>query len=194
VAVSSAFYRALLQGSRVKLQPVGESDYPFLYELAINPETVFRGRLGAGVPSREAFEKSIWQSVLSQFVMVEIPGGQPIGQVVASQLNSKSGYVSAAIGVIAEMSEELCAAEGIFLFLDHLFATYSVRKICFEIPEQAASLLIRVLGEVLEGEGRLIENDFYAGQYWDTYLYALWRDRWSPLMGQARLSAMQQTK
>jgi RimJ/RimL family protein N-acetyltransferase len=169
---------AALEGRWIALQPSGRDHLGFLYGLAIDPATSYRWRLRGGVPPMDVFEKQLWQSVLAQFLLVTRKQRQPVGQVVAFNVNLNAGHVSAGIVTTRRAAGSAFAIEGLAVFLRYLFATYSLRKVYFEVPEYNVAQFASVLRRYAKQEGRLEEYDYYDGRYWDSLILSV--DRTSP--------------
>jgi RimJ/RimL family protein N-acetyltransferase len=170
-----------LSGRWVRLEPVQPQHAEFLFRLATDEDTGFRWRLRGAVPSREQYERALWQSILTQFVVTSVQGNAPVGQVIAYNPNSNSGHASVGIVISHEARKTGCGIEAMHLFVSHLFATYSFRKLYFETPEFNLSQFGSALGLVLREEGHLIQNDYYGGRYWDSYIHSIWREEWMEL-------------
>ena len=175
---------ALLEGRWVKLTPVGSKDLGFLYKLATDPATGFRWRLRGAVPPPETFEKVVWQSVLTQFIIVSKARNEPIGNVVGYNANPNAGHVAVGIVATPEVVGKGFVLEAFYLFLTHLFAVYSFRKVYLELPSYNLPQFASAEGVLLEREGMLKENDYYGGKYWDSYIFAIWRARWEEFTAQ----------
>jgi RimJ/RimL family protein N-acetyltransferase len=64
------------------------------------------------------------------------------------------------------------------ILLDHLFATYPLRKIYVEIPEfTVASVEPRMRG-LFTREGVLRKHFLADGVYWDQHIFATYRAQW----------------
>jgi RimJ/RimL family protein N-acetyltransferase len=164
---------ASLEGRWTALHPIGRDHLGFLYNLAIDPTISYRWRLRGGVPSAEVFEKQLWQSVLSQFVLITRKTRRPLGHVVAFNVNLNAGHVSAGIVTTKRAAGSAFAIEGMGVFLRYLFATYSLRKVYFELPEYNLPQFGSALRRFAKQEGRLEEYDYYDGRYWDSLILSV---------------------
>jgi RimJ/RimL family protein N-acetyltransferase len=66
--------------------------------------------------------------------------------------------------------------EGIFLFLDYCFHTYSLRKIYFESLADEAGQYRSAVGRMLRQEACLKEHRLVGGKYVDSYTFAMYND------------------
>lgn len=163
------------EGRWIALEPLRRDHLGFLYGLAIDPATGYRWRLRGGVPSIETFEKQLWQSVLSQFVLVTRKARRPVGQVVAFNVNFNAGHVSAGIVTTKRAVGSEFAIEGLAVFIRYLFATYRLRKVYFEIPEYNMPQFASALRRYAKQEGCLEEYDYYDGRYWNSHILSIGR-------------------
>lgn len=180
---------AHLDGRWVRLTPVGAKDMSFLYNLATDPTTGFRWRLRGAVPPPEVFEKTLWQSVLTQFIIRTKAENEPIGNVLAYNPNANAGHAAVGIAALPKLTGKGFLLEAMYMFLNHLFAAYSFRKIYFEVPSYNLAQFASAQGVILQQEGVLVENDYYDGRYWDTYIFAVWRPQWERFAADIRSRA-----
>lgn len=163
-------------GRWVQLVPVTLQSVEFLYRLAIDEQSGFRWRLVGTVPTIEAFRESLWAGVLTQFVVAERATGNPVGTVAAysADLNHGHAYVGAAM--VESLQETGLGIEAVLLFVQYLFATWSFRKLYFDVPEYNLRTVARSTGGLLHEEGRLRAHTHYGGHYWDRVTLALYRE------------------
>lgn len=158
------------------LRPLAQADTPFLYDLAIRPNTGFRWRYRGAVPSIERFASEIWQaSVLSQFIVASASTGMPCGLVVCYQADLVHGH--AYIGaVFHEDTVRLgVPARAVGLFVRYIFKIHPVRKLYFEVPGWNIDRIASGIGSVFQEEACLRQHDYYDGQYWDKHILAMYR-------------------
>src|SRR5215475_8297103 len=72
-----------LQGRHARLRAVTAADYPYLMELQTAPEQLIRWRYRGRTFSPEQMAQSLWQSVLTQYLIVRNDNDEPAGLVVA---------------------------------------------------------------------------------------------------------------
>lgn len=163
-------------GHTVSLTPVDPASIDFLYQLAIDDQVGWRWRYTGAVPPRSAFEQSLWNGVLTQFVVRQRRSGAPIGCVMAYNSDINHGFTYVAAALVAEAVGWGVGIEAVDLFCGHLFGTYRLRKIYFEVPEYNVQQFGSSLDWLLKQEGCLVDHSFYQGRLWDRYLFAMYRD------------------
>ena len=164
--------------SRVRLRPVLDSDVPSLCEASLRPEGSFRWRFKGATPSQEAFYQSLYAGTYSQFIVEGTADRERYGLVAAYDNRSDLGVVSIAFQRVSRRAAAGETFEGMFHFLDFLFASTAFRKIYAEVPGYNEAILgLGSVGPFVE-EGRLVEHDFYGGRWWDHHYFAVWRSEW----------------
>lgn len=171
----------MAEGKRVRLRPVRQSDYSWLYEVATSPEAGVRWRYRGATPSPEGFMTSLWEGVLAQFVVESIETSEPLGLVVSYGHSARGLNAYVAVLSAASAAGSGRVLEGAFLLLDHVFSTWNLTKIYLEVPgfnlDQFGSLA--ELGFV--EEARLRDHEWHDGRTWDHYTFALYRTGWEEL-------------
>lgn len=181
--MSQLIERISFSGRWVTLVKVTTDATRFLYELSTDEAIGPRWRFTGAVPSFEQFQQTLWQGVLSQFVVLENEGKQPIGHVVAYNADLHHGFTYIGESVLEEVSGSGAGIEALLVFIRYVFATYNLRKLYFEVPEYNLSAFSSTVDWLLRREGRLKEHTFYQGRFWDRHILALYRpdfeDAWS---------------
>ncbi|MDZ4826013.1 MAG: GNAT family protein [Actinomycetota bacterium] len=164
-----------LCGRRVRLRALAPSDYDFCYQLAVDERTAPHWRYRGAPPRPEDFVRELWQSVLVQFIVERRDGSERLGLVTAYDANTRDGHCH--IAAIFRPDTRMWPLEGVFLFVNYLFAEYDFRKLYGEVIEYNLPAFASTVGRWLDSEGVRREHEYHSGRYWDVHLLALWRDR-----------------
>ena len=184
--------RAILRrGRSVRLEPIGSDAHDFLYDFAIDEAVGWRWRHAGAVPRREVFEQSLWNGVLTQFVIVENASDTRIGMAVAYNADLNHGFAYVAAGVLGEAVGSGVAVEAIDMFVGHLFGCYRLRKLYFEVPEYNLEQFSSAIGSLLAPEALFSEHTYYNGRYWDRHVLTLDREVYAGIAGSSRVLGRQ---
>ena len=167
-----------LSGRRVSLRAVRDTDYDFLYQLAVDEEMGFRWRHRGETPGPEAFHQALWNGVLVQFVICDRRTGDPVGHAFAYNANFRYQTCFIAMGVKPSLVGSGWSIEAGRMFIDYLFAMWPFRKIYAEVGEFNFPQFASGTGTAFEVEGRLRDHEFYGNRYWDLFVLALYRERY----------------
>jgi RimJ/RimL family protein N-acetyltransferase len=163
-----------MSGRSVRLRPVLPQDTEFLYTLATAPETGFRWRFNGYVPSTTAFEATVWNDILVQFVG-HGEAGQPLSHVLAYGASHTHGHVH--FGVVTRPGAgKLVGIESSALLIDYLFATWNFNKLYADVAEFNLPQFKSIVGRYASIEGRLKGHLWYGGRSWDQVILAVYRD------------------
>jgi RimJ/RimL family protein N-acetyltransferase len=165
----------VLTAGAFELMPVQPGDTDFLYWLASHPETCFRWRYRGAPPAYDRFVADLWSRVLVQFTVRRSGDGEPVGHVVgyAADSTMRHAYVGAVFAP-AHTGTGL-PAQAVHTFVDYLFHTFPLHKLYLEVPGYNWSQLESGAGRLFTVEGVLLGHDYYAGQYWDKRVCAIYR-------------------
>lgn len=166
---------------RVRLRPIGEQDRRFLYELMVAPEAGGRVRFGGATPSPEKVAASLWDSVLAQFVVERVRGGQPLGLVAITSPDFRNGFAYVSALARPETQGSGLVAEAALLAFHYAFATWPLRKLYMEATEDSLRAFAGGLGDLFAEEGRLVEHVYWNSRYVDVVILAVYRKTWSRL-------------
>ena len=87
-----------------------------------------------------------------------------------------------AYAAIARVSNSLVEfGVGAMLFIEHVFASFSLQKIYFEVPAYNEVALAGMGRFGLVNEGRLLDRVYHDGEHHDVSIWALNRHAWSGL-------------
>jgi hypothetical protein len=167
----------------IRLRPVGDPDVGLLYgHAAANPAEWFP--LSGRQVGPFEFQQHLWADVLDQLV-VHVEGAPgPVGLLRVVQPDLTNGFARfERRQVLACPSDWFDTA--LFLFLEHAFATWPLRKVYveragFEEPPLAS------FAEICEPEGRLANHVFHDRLYWDYFIDAVYYERWDEWKHRAR--------
>jgi RimJ/RimL family protein N-acetyltransferase len=158
-----------------RLTPIEPGDVAFLFSLSVAPETGFRWRYRGAPPSVERFAAELWAQVLVHYVVRRVASHEPVGYVVAYQADLARGhaYLGAVFGV--QHTGTGLGAQATAMFVRYLFHTFPLRKLYLEVPGWNWPQLASGAGIRFDVEGVLREHDYYAGQFWDKRICAIYR-------------------
>lgn len=175
---------APMSGVKAELVPVTEECYRYLYDLATHPSVSVRWRYHGLIPTRESFVAEFWNGIFSQLLVVDRETSQPAGLVVAYQGNLRNDTVWVAGVIDPRFHGRRLAIEAFCLFFNYLIVTWPFRKLYMELPEYNLTQFASVLRRIGREEGRLRDDTYYDGRYWDLVTIALYRNELeeSPIM------------
>lgn len=163
----------------VHLRPVEPGDYlplrRYELDLTLGPRWRHRG----STPSPEAFAQSLWSGVLAQY-LVHLDGTpEPLGLVTAYGVDLQSGTAWLALARFPSSAHPAAFLVGARRFVDHLFATWPLRKLCAEVLAPNRAPFGALLDRWFVDEGCHRGQAFLDGRYVDQHLVALWREQWA---------------
>lgn len=162
----------------VALRPIDPGDYAPLRRLELSLTLGPRWRHRGATPSPEAFAQTLWSGVLAQYLVDVGRGGQPLGLVTAYGADLQSGTAWLAFARFPGTGHPAAFAIGARRFVDHLFATWPLRKLYAEVLAPNLAAFEGVTDRVFVAEGCHRDHAFLDGSYVDQHLYALWREQW----------------
>lgn len=163
-----------LDGRWYSLVPLLPEHHRQLYALAVADQIGFRWRFRGAVPPFAVFEQTLHQNVPVQLAIVAKEAPQRLaGLVSAYNMNFQDGTTFA--GLVTDKGSGAGAIEAFALFFRYLFRLWPLRKLYMELPEfnlpQFASA-VRV--GLLREEGRLRNDRYFDGAYWDQLILAMY--------------------
>ena len=171
-----------LQGEKVYLRPVEETDLPLCTRWINNPDV--RQFLTAVLPRSLADEHTWLESMRdsdSDIVLTIVlkDGDQPIGNIGLHRIDQVNQYATFGI-LIGEIDchQKGYGKEAIQLMLKYAFHTLNLHRIKSSVmaPNNASIALHEGVGFVREGLRR--ETYFRDGQWVDEIIYGLLRSEW----------------
>jgi RimJ/RimL family protein N-acetyltransferase len=168
----------VMRGRRSFLRPVDPADYPFLYQLEMTGDLAYRWRHRGITPSPEAAMRSVWEGAIAVLLACSIEKGAPYGLVVAynSQFPGATAFVASA--ALPEMRRTGVVIEASALFIQYCFDNWGFRKLYAEVTEFNLNQFSGGLSKIFKEEARLRQHDYWRGQFWDRYTFALYREDW----------------
>ncbi|OAA18429.1 acetyltransferase, ribosomal protein N-acetylase [Frankia sp. EI5c] len=150
----------LLHTSQITLRPVGSDHVPFLYHLAIREDVGYRWRFRGAVPDTDTFQANLRQGVLSQFVVVTEPAGEPAGSVICynADLTRGIGYIAAAF--TPEYTANALPVGAVSLFVRYVFQVWNLRKLYLEMISYNYDQIASGAGRYFDVEGRLSDHSY----------------------------------
>lgn len=168
----------VLEGEFVRLRPVGQHDYSYLYDLSLSAQNNARWRYRGATPSPERFVADLWSGVLAQFLIESPEPRKRAGLVVAYNSDLANGTVFLGVLIDNTYHRKVWPLEGILLFVDYLFQNWTIRKVYAETTEFSASHFASGAKTLFEEEGRFHDHQYFQGRYWDYIHYSVTRKRW----------------
>ena len=164
-------------GRWAALAPIGPRDLEALRALELGDRLGVRWRLRGRTPGPAEWEQSLWHGVLAQHLVVRRRDERILGLVCAYDPDLQDGTCSVGFARFDDATSP-AFAEGVLLFVDHLFATWPLRKLCGESAEFNLAGFASVLAGLAVEEGRRVDQLYVDGRHWDLVLLALWRETW----------------
>lgn len=177
-----------LVGARVILRPIIPEDHRSLWALAIDPRIRHRWRWRGHTPTIEEFTHSLYVGVLSQFVVSPVGSSEIAGHVVSYSADMVDAYAYVGIIMAPSVQDTGTGVEAMALFVRHLFAAWSLRKVYMEVPEFNMRSFRSITRHIAVEEGRLRQHRYWDGRYYDQILLAIYResfDAWRARMKRA---------
>lgn len=170
----------------VWLRPIERADYDPLcrYELSLTLGPRWRHR--GTTPSPEALVQSLWSGVLVQYLVQTSLRPEPAGLVTCYGADLQSGTAWLAAARFDDHLHPAAFTAGASQFVDHLFATWPLRKLYAEVLEPNLAPMGRAVTDLFEREGVLRGHAYLDGTYVDQHLLALHRSAWIGRHGRLR--------
>jgi RimJ/RimL family protein N-acetyltransferase len=165
-----------LAGRHVQLAPVALRHYDLLYEWASREEIPWQWR---GRPvSPEGLRESMWMDCLFHYVVETRVSPRPIGLVTAygANFHHQTCYLQA--GLIAPYQRRGWPLEALALTLSVTFVRYNLRRVYAQATADTFEQFASGEGVWFEVEGRLRESVYVNGQFLDSLILTITRERW----------------
>ncbi|MCP4308934.1 MAG: GNAT family N-acetyltransferase [bacterium] len=176
--VTDSVDEEVLVGRDVVLRPVVPEDYGFLHQIASDPSESFRWLLGGQVVNPENFIGILWQGVLTQMTAVLPSTGEPIGHARLTNADMANRHAEVSFSVAKEYRRRRIPAETMSLFIDYAFRTWDFRKLYAYSVEFNFTQFKSGVDKFFQTEGRLVDDQYYDGRYWDTVVIGIHRHFW----------------
>lgn len=153
--------RGSLASARVRLEPLRPDDPSVmgdLYQAALDPGSAYRWRFRGATPSPQEFSALLFDGVHCQYVARHPLSHALLGLVVAYDYQPEPGHVK--VGFLRSGDAALggLMIEAMFLFVDHLFRTFPLRKVYSEVPDYNLDLVAGLPPGLLTREAHLPEH------------------------------------
>jgi RimJ/RimL family protein N-acetyltransferase len=167
-----------LELGRIALAPVTPDTHQFLYYLATT-RNGWRWRYRGVTPQYETFVNQLHADVLSHFVVLLKEPLERIGYVVAYSPDFRSQHAYYGTVFAEQHVGHGLGAEATLAFIQFVFATWPMRRIYTELPEFNADGMTERATSFLDLDATLRDYHFFAGRYWDQYIYSFSREAWA---------------
>lgn len=173
-------FRPTLSGRRVRLRAVNSSDYELLRRVELAPHLLQRWRNRGATPAMTDWMRTVEQTTLAQFLVVDDRDGTEkwVGLVSVYNPDFQHDLAYLAATKLSDTDASTKMIEGTVLFLQHVFRTWPFRKLYLETPQYNLDQFASGSGRLLEEEARLRDHWYYDGQYWDHVVLSIWRSTW----------------
>jgi RimJ/RimL family protein N-acetyltransferase len=163
----------LTSGRRIILEPITIEHYEFLYDLFIDEDINFHWRLAGLVPPKRTFQRTLWDAVLCQFVVLNRNDMKPAGLVQSYKADLHLGHAYVGGAFIRAAQRTGIPIEGFRVFIDYLLSTWSLRKLYFEYPGYNEPQFASLSRLPIVKEASLVDYGYFNGRYWDWTIFTL---------------------
>lgn len=165
-----------LSARGVILRPLVAEDAEALYEIAVDPRVSTRIRFRGATPSPAEFSASMFESVLTQFVITLSGDPEPVGAAVLSSPSFIDGHVHMSVFVQYGLIGSGAGFTAAILTINYAFATWPLRKLYLDVPTFNYRTSWNVGDRMLREEGRLRDHSYFEGRFWDLLFMACYRE------------------
>jgi RimJ/RimL family protein N-acetyltransferase len=169
---------AALSGRWVDLQPVTDDDVVTLRRLASMPGVTETFRYRGRTPSPKAFAADLWADALVLFTVRSRASRRIVGMVGVIAPNFRDRHAHLVVLIDAEAHRRAWPIEAIGLLVDYVFDRFDFHKLYGQLSEPSFDAISSAVARVLDVEARLTAHEFSGGEWRDSILVALYRDRW----------------
>jgi len=168
-----------LSGRMAELAPVVDNDWNALYQLLLADDALVSWRLEGHLPSGEELAMVIRSDTHldAAFRIRRDPSGRFGGYISVFRANLYDKIAQLSIVLHPRLRGSGIAGEAALLFIDHAFAIFPWRKLCFEATDDTLALYSSVQ-DVAEIEATLKSHRYVRGRYVDVHLGAIHREHW----------------
>jgi RimJ/RimL family protein N-acetyltransferase len=165
-----------LVGRHVQLTPIALRHYDLLYEWASHEEIPWQWH---GRPvSPEGLRETMWIDCLFHYIVETRLTPHPIGLVTAygANFHHQTCYMQA--GLVSGYRTRGWPFAAVTLALSVIFGRYNLRRVYAQVTSNTFEQFASGEGVWFETEGHLHENVYVNGQFLDTLILTMTRDRW----------------
>lgn len=176
----SEIYAVSMQHKEVVLRSLRVEDYPFLFRLRTDMDSLHLWEGSHHVPTQKEYYQELdflQRSHIDTFLVVAAPNDQrPVGMSFTFNTDLVDGFTFGAITLASEFRRKNVGTTVTLLFLRYAFTHLPLRKVYADVAAYniASLALVRKVGFVEEGCFR--DHRYYAGKYWDSYRLAFYRE------------------
>jgi len=178
-------YSPVRVGRHVTLRPLRPGDYDTLHEIALFSDSGSRWRLHGAAPPVDQFVKLLFEGAPATFAIEANEDRRVVGMVQLwnySSLN-RNGHITAFVR--PELRGRGWPLEGIFLFIEHVFPVFNLRKLYFESLDTEVVQYGSLVGPFLRREALYREHQWSFGRLADVHVLALYEEDLPRLLGMA---------
>lgn len=148
-----------LHDRTVTLRPVLARDIDLLYMWATDPLAADTWRYRGVTPSPEAFQRSLWENVIAQYLVISRVDAQPRGLVGLYNANLASGYAYAYALSAGTALRSGASVRGLLLLGDMAFRRWPLRRIYLETSSKALIQFARSSAGLAPEVARLVGHE-----------------------------------
>jgi RimJ/RimL family protein N-acetyltransferase len=174
----SASRRLAGQGSATWLRVPTTADQAWLHALLTHPAWLRWAPLAGDTPTPSSLVELLGVTSLCQFVIAANDTGVPVGWVRATAADLHNGHCYLEAAIDPDLLAKGWPLEGLFLFVDQLFADWGLRKIYAEVPDPQWQRLSLGTRRATLREGVLRRHRYVDGRHVDVHLVTVTRDGW----------------
>ena len=175
----------LVSPEQIIIRPVLPSDVELMYVAAMAPERGMRWRYRGETPGFEEFNARLWSGQRCHFIAER--DRKPLAYLAAYDLSLKSRHCYLAVLSLQAEASRGRVFEGAFLFIDHIFRAFELRKLYIEVAGYNLDAVLGGAQTLFEIEGTLRGHEEWNGELWDNHIGALSRGRWERYAGPWRM-------
>jgi hypothetical protein len=170
-------------GQEVGIRPVVGGDISKIHRMETAGVHLFQLWHEGTTPSPVAFQSWLWRNTLSRCMVVRVGEPEPLAAAFSYNPDFRNGC--AHVGIVASDTDhrELAPLVGFGLFVSYLFRNWPLRRLYAVCREYAYVNFASGINKVFTVVGRLEEDGYANGQYWDTLILQITRDTWEDGMG-----------
>ena len=165
-----------LEDRTVTLRPVLARDTDLLYLWATDPLTADTWRYRGTTPSPEAFQRSLWENVIAQYLVISRASAQPLGLVGLYNANLASGYAYAYALAAGTSLGSGAAVRGLVLLGDLAFRRWPLRRIYLETTSRSLPQFQRSTHRLVREVARLAGHEVVGDELVDLVTLQLDRE------------------
>ncbi len=166
------------QAYSIRLRTIDQSDIPFLYDLCTRESSASSFRFRGSTPDFRTFSNSLWEGILSQYVVADLHTGARLGLVCLYNASIRDGwaYVGAFTSDSALSSGRVVKA--VDLLCTFAFQQWPFRKLYVEATDDTLVQFGHILNTYFEEVATINDHVFHGGRYQSLHFFAASRSVW----------------